>query len=168
MFSNQEFKRSICSDAKATFESFPTNAHHAERLSVFASRKRRSTSRSCGFQPQSKMYGGWKPPLQKMTTSERNGYFGLRRSLAGVLGEAVSSPVRSPKPEEHCLTQGVQAVAQSANEQVLPQRNMSSPCWSSFPVLPLPLKINKPLIHVCADQLNSQPTTDVNTFIPGN
>ena len=42
-----------------------------ERLSVFASRKRRGTSRSCGFQPQIKMYGGWKPPLQKMTTSER-------------------------------------------------------------------------------------------------
>ncbi|MEI8020613.1 MAG: hypothetical protein WCH39_20590, partial [Schlesneria sp.] len=33
-----------------------------------------------GFQPQIKMYGGWKPPLQKKTTSERDGYFGLRRS----------------------------------------------------------------------------------------
>ena len=30
-FSIQEFKRSLCSDVKATLESFPTNAHHSER-----------------------------------------------------------------------------------------------------------------------------------------
>ena len=70
-FSKKELKPSICPDASATLESFSTHAHHAERLSVFVSRKWRRTSRSCGFQPQSKMYGGWKPPLQKMTTSER-------------------------------------------------------------------------------------------------
>ena len=31
MVSNQKFKRNICPDASATFESFPTHAHHAER-----------------------------------------------------------------------------------------------------------------------------------------
>ena len=31
MFSKKEFKPSICPDAEATLESFPTHAHHAER-----------------------------------------------------------------------------------------------------------------------------------------
>ena len=31
MFSNRKFKRNNCPDASATLESFPTDAHHAER-----------------------------------------------------------------------------------------------------------------------------------------
>ncbi len=38
MFSNQEFQRSICPEAEATFEPFSTHAHHAESLSVFVVR----------------------------------------------------------------------------------------------------------------------------------
>ncbi len=31
MVSNQKFERNICPEVSATFESFPTHAHHAER-----------------------------------------------------------------------------------------------------------------------------------------
>ncbi len=31
IFSNQKFNRNLCPDASATFESFSTHAHHAER-----------------------------------------------------------------------------------------------------------------------------------------
>ena len=31
MFSKKEFERSLCSNARATLESFPTHAHHAAR-----------------------------------------------------------------------------------------------------------------------------------------
>ena len=45
---------------------------------------------------------------------EQSGYFGRRRSLNGVFGEAVSSPVDRPKnipAKENCLTEDGQAVA---------------------------------------------------------